>query len=296
MCRQWASGSSLAGFMMPSQLLRPGRLALVLIVCAFVPAWAGECDAMCVASQAPALLNARLAQRTTVLCNEAYAALASDVTRGPLWSAEHLTAEGLAGARAIPREGRFHEEERLPPEDRAMLSDYVRAGYDRGHMAPSGDMPDPVAQQQSFSLANVVPQTPTLNRDIWEGIERAVRRLAERRGDLYVVTGPVFQGTQLQSLKGRVLVPTATWKAVYDPVARGAAAYICTHVRRPRCTTVSITALTREIGVDPFPGVPDAVKRTMMPLHAPEPSPYGASGRRGHHRPPQHSVFDGLLK
>ena len=169
MCRHWAFRLSLSGFMMLSQLLRLICLALVLTLYAFVPAWAGDCDAMFVGGQAPMLLNPRLAQRITPLCNEAYAALASGVTRGPLWSAERLTAEGLVNARAIPREGQFHAEGRLPPEDRATLSDYVRSGYDRGHMAPSGDMPDPVAQQQSFSLANVVPQTPTLNRDALGG-------------------------------------------------------------------------------------------------------------------------------
>ena len=84
---------------------------------------------------------------------------------GPLWSAEHLTADGVARARGLERQGTFHEDERLSPDDRASLTDYERSGYDRGHMAPSGDMPDLDAQQQSFSLANVVPQTAALNRE-----------------------------------------------------------------------------------------------------------------------------------
>ena len=54
--------------------------------------------------------------------------------------------------------------------------------YDCGHMIPSGDMPGAEAQQQSFSLVNIVPQTPHLDRDVWEGIESAVRRLAEDPG------------------------------------------------------------------------------------------------------------------
>jgi endonuclease G, mitochondrial len=271
-------------------------VAVLLTLCASLPAWAGECDQLFAHGQQPALLNAKLAQRTTSLCNDAYAVLASGVTRGPLWSAEHLTRQSLTDARATPREGAFHEEERLPPEDRALLSDYVRSGYDRGHMAPAGDMANPVAEQQSFSLANVVPQTSALNRGLWEGIESAVRHLAERRGELYVVTGPAFQGTQLQSLKGRVLVPTDTWKAVYDPATQEAAAYLCTNTRRPGCSTLSVAALARIIGLDPFPALANDVKRVAMRLPSPGPSANASSRRSGHHRHSQPGWFDRLLK
>jgi endonuclease G len=272
------------GPVMPSRLLCTVRLALALLaLCAAWSARAGGCDSFFADGQPPVLLDAKLAQRTTPLCNEAYAALASGITRGSLWSAERLTAQGLAGAQATAREGRFHEEERLPVDDRALLSDYTRSGYDRGHMTPSGDMPDAVAQQQSFSLANVVPQAPALNRGVWEGIEGAVRRLADRQGTLYVVTGPAFQGTQLRSLKGRVLVPTATWKAIYDPDLGGAAAYHCTNVSRPKCAYLSIAALERETGIDPFPAVPNTIKQVAMRLPAPEPNPYGHQRHAQHH-------------
>ena len=152
------------------------------------------CPQLFVGGQPPALLNPKLGQRTTLLCNDAYAVLASGVTRGALWSAEHPTAASLDAARDTPREGQFHAEDRLPPGDQARLEDYRRSGFDRGHMAPSGDMPDAQSQQQTFSLANMVPQTPELNRGVWAGIEMAVRHLAQRRGELFVVTGPAFQG------------------------------------------------------------------------------------------------------
>ena len=76
--------------------------------------------------QPPALVNPRLAERTTLLCNNAYAVLAyavlaSGVTRGPLWSAEHPTAASLAAARDTPRQGEFHPEARLPRADQAQL-------------------------------------------------------------------------------------------------------------------------------------------------------------------------------
>ncbi len=264
------------------QTIRALRVLLCLSpACAPTLAQAEGCAQLFAGQQPPALLNAKLAQRAMPLCNAFYASLDSGLTRGPLWSAEHLTADSVARARGLERQGTFHEDERLPPDDRAELTDYERSGYDRGHMAPSGDMPDMDAQQQSFSLANVVPQTGALNRVLWEGIESAVRQLAERDGELYVVTGPAFQGRRVRALKGRVLIPTTTWKAVYDPGARGAAAYRCTNARHPKCASLSIAALAGETGIDPFPGVPAAVKQASMTLPTPVPSHYARSGQ--HH-------------
>ena len=108
-----------------------------------------------------------------------------------------------------------------------------------------------------------------------------MRHLTERSGELYVVTGPLFQGGQIQALHKRVLVPTAIWKAVYNPVASGAAVYRCTNVDRPRCVTLSIAALTRETGIDPFPALSWLIRHLAMTLPAPEASrSYGQTRRR----------------
>ncbi len=229
---------------------------------------------------APVLLNPRLAQQTEPLCFAAFAVLYSGITRTPLYSAEHLTAARIDAARQVRRLNLFHPEDRLPADQRAELSDYARSGYDRGHMSPSGDMPDETAQAESFSLANMVPQAPRLNRGVWEGIESAVRGLAQRQDSLYVVTGPLFRGEQLEALKGRVLIPSDTFKAVYDPARPGAAAYVCTNTQQPACHAVSIAELTRLSGIDVFPALADAVKAVAMPLPAPRPH-----GRGHRHRP-----------
>ncbi len=247
-------------------LLAPSALAL---------AQAPACPQLFAGGQPPVLLNPKLGQRTTLLCNDAYAVLASGVTRGALWSAEHPTTASLDAARATPREGQFHVEDRLPPGDQAQLEDYRRSGFDRGHMAPSGDMPDAQSQQQTFSLANMVPQTAKLNRGVWAGIEMAVRHLAQRRGELFIVTGPAFQGQDLKSIgPDGVLVPSATWKAVYDPRSGRAGAYVCSNTSAPRCGTMSIGTLAGTIGIDPFPALPDSVKGTAMTLPRPEASHY----------------------
>jgi len=256
-------------------------------------------DASCapsfVGGQAPALTNSRLKPRTTMLCNDAYAVLASGVTHGALWSAEHLTRVSLEQARQMRRQGEFHAKDRLPPDDQAQLADYRRSGFDRGHMTPSGDAPDEEAQQQTFSLTNIVPQTAELNRGVWEGVETAVRDLASRDGDLYVVTGPAFYGEQLKSINpGGVLVPTSTWKAIYDPRTGGAGVYVCKNSETPTCDAVSVAVLIQAVGVDAFPALPENVKQVTTALPPPEDSPYASKGHT-RYRHQERGFFQQLL-
>lgn len=274
--------------------LIPTGLAL-LAVSGTALAQAPDCPQFFPSGQPPELVNSRLAQRTTLLCNDAYAVLASGVTHGAMWSAEYPTTASLGAARGIERHGAFHTEDRLPAADRAQLADYRRSGFDRGHMTPSGDMPDEQAQQQTFSLANMVPQTAELNRGIWEGVESAVRDLAAREGELFLVTGPAFDGQQIQSVgPDGVLVPTSTWKAVYDPRTGGAGVYVCKNTATPTCDTVSVETLIQVVGIDPFPGLPEGVKQVATALPPPEDSAYAPKEHR-HHRRRQGIILEQLL-
>ena len=136
-------------------------------------------------------------------------------------------------------------------------------------------MPNPWAQQQSFSLANIIPQAPELNRGLWEGAESAVRTLAAQRGELYVVTGPVFEGGRLAALDGRVLIPTHVFKAVLDPRRRRAGAYLAPNVERGGWRLVSMAELRRLTGLDVFPGLPARAKQVALRLPNPRPTrPY----------------------
>jgi endonuclease G len=136
-------------------------------------------------------------------------------------------------------------------------------------MAPAGDMTTPEGMEQSFSLANMVPQNPDNNRNLWESIERAVRDYSEQH-EVYIVTGPIFQGENLQALKGRVLVPTHIAKAVYDPQRNAGAAYLTPNQAGNEYRIISLAELQQLSGIDPFPQLPDTVKQTAMSLPAPQ--------------------------
>jgi endonuclease G len=226
---------------------------------------------------APVILNPKLAAGTQELCFSRFAVVHSGITRTPLWSAEHLTREGLSAAEGLVRVNRFHPEEALPAGSRAELYDYARSGYDRGHMAPNGDMPDPQAQYESFSLANIVPQDPESNRGVWQKIEISVRALARRRGELYVVTGPLFRGAELKRIGGRVMVPSHVYKAVLDPGKGKAAAYLVENGPTGDYRVLSVAELGELSGIDLFPTLAPSARREAMNL----PKPSRGGGRRG---------------
>ena len=189
----------------------------------------------------------------------------SGITRTPLWSAEHLTANNLEAAQDLSRENSFHAERKLPAAQRAELADYARSGFDRGHMAPNGDMPDRQSQHDSFTLANMVPQDARNNRYVWAGIEGAVRKMAKKEGDLYVITGPAFIGGNLRKV-GRVIVPSHLYKAVYSPRQRAGAAYFIENVDTKQYEMLSIAQLEDRIGIDLLPSLTRQQKLRMLSL------------------------------
>ena len=229
----------------------------------------GDCDKHFFQKTAPSFTRPALQQSTVGLCFEAYATLHSGVSRTPLWSAEHLTRASLAAAKEVKREDSFHAEETLPATQRAELSDYARSGFDRGHMAPAADMPTRKAQHESFSLANVVPQNRHNNQVLWSAIEGATRHLANVRGELYVITGPVFEGEKIERINGRVFVPTHVFKAVVDPASNEGAAWIAKNDDSDEHEVVPIAALEKRIGINLFPKLPADAKARAMTL--PEP-------------------------
>ena len=58
--------------------------------------------------QAPDLTNPKLTPKTPALCYTGYTVVHSGLTRTPLYSAEHLTADRIEAARGLKRENTFH--------------------------------------------------------------------------------------------------------------------------------------------------------------------------------------------
>lgn len=199
--------------------------------------------------QTPTYTNTMYLQKTKLLCSEAMTTLASGVTRTGLWSAELLTPQRIAMTKQISRKNTFHPELQLPSDWQAQLSDYVHSGYDRGHIAPSGDMPTAETQNDSFSLANMAPQAPRFNRGVWAHLEESVRTLAERE-NLYVVTGVLFNGNQIGFLKNRVAIPTQYFKMVYSPSTQSASVFWGYNKDDTQIIQSTVSDFYRQFGID----------------------------------------------
>ena len=247
--------------------------AILLLVLAVTSAFAGQsaCPQFYAAGVAPDLVNQQLAPKSRELCNEVYVVLHSGITRTPLYAAEHMTRENLQMTKGLPRSNVFLSDHRLPANERAELRDYARSGYDRGHQFCAGDAYTASGKDSSFLLSNMVPQDPDNNRILWEGLESTTRKEGKRRGEIYVITGPLFQGDQLKSLHGRVMIPTGLFKAIYDPARGEAAAYIAANAPGMDYRVISIAALEQMTGINLFPALSSQVKNRSMRLPVPRP-------------------------
>ena len=137
-------------------------------------------------------------------------------------------------------------------------------------------------------MTNMVPQTPSLNRGVWKSIEEQVRGWARHYGRVYVTTGPSPES--LYKLGGTVGVPKYCWKAVLHLGTDTAAiAFLTPNLNKVQSGlqryVVSVDELESKLGIDLFPGLPDATEKgwrheaPCLPRGVAEPSTRSSSGQ-----------------
>ena len=133
--------------------------------------------------------------------------------RIPNWVAYELQDSELYGD--LDRAEKFSPDPEFKGRQ-AYDSDYSGSGWDRGHMAPAGDMKwSSQAMQESFYLTNVCPQNHNLNAGVWNDLEKQVRREAKYYGKLWVVSGPIVGSNRHGRIgSNRVMVPDSFFKAL----------------------------------------------------------------------------------
>ena len=153
------------------------------------------------------------------------------------WVYYILGSEGKE--RVAERTDRFREDKKVSSGS-AKPSDYIKSGYDRGHLCPAADMAHSAeAMEETFLMSNISPQLPVFNRGIWKSLEKLVRDWGE---------------------KERI------YKVVYAPGARQMIAFVLPNTqekRQLRDYAVTVDSVERLTNIDFFPQLSDTLENRL---------------------------------
>ena len=155
----------------------------------------------------PKLTQSRQEQ---IIEHKAYTVSYNSDWRIPNWVAYELTRSEASG------NGERADYFEPDPEVRgasASYKDYSSSKYDRGHMAPAGDMKwDRTAMEECFYLSNICPQDHNLNSGDWNDLEMQIRYWAKKYGNVYITCGPIMSDNPETIGRNEVAVPDAFYK------------------------------------------------------------------------------------
>lgn len=181
----------------------------------------------------------------------------------PNWVSWELTADETSGE--VSRTNKFSADPEIP--ESAETWDYNYSGYDRGHMAPAGDMRwDREAMEQTFLMTNICPQVKSLNAGSWKNLEEKCRQWAQADSAIYIVCGPVIDGKPIEYIGDtRVYVPRRFFKVIISPYANPARGigFIMPNGKVPggmQACAVPIDSVESLTGHDFFASLPDDIE------------------------------------
>ncbi len=184
----------------------------------------------------------------------------------PNWVAYQLTNDETYGGEE--RTNKF-----LPdPQAKGVVTstyDYSKSGYDRGHMAPAGDMKwDELAMTESFYLSNICPQNHNLNDGDWRILEEKIRHWARIHGELYIVCGPIVTENHKTIGYNKIAVPDSFYKVVLKTTDNEieAIGFIFKNVaghKNLSSYVVSVDSVEQVANIDFFHALPDSVENIV---------------------------------
>ncbi|MFW3399632.1 DNA/RNA non-specific endonuclease [Aliarcobacter butzleri] len=111
----------------------------------------------------------------------------------------------------------FYSEKNIPIEYRTKSQDYINSGFDRGHLAPDASFDyDSKTQIKTYTMANVVPQYPTLNRKTWIKAEKYERLIASKLKTITVINLIDYSKSTQQIGNNKLSVPNTFYKIIFN--------------------------------------------------------------------------------
>jgi len=128
------------------------------------------------------------------------------------------TLEGdLVNELNIEERPSFYEDESIDEQYRAKYSDYTHSGYDRGHLAPDAAFDwSQESLEATYSLANIIPQVPEVNRHMWVKVEAYARDKAVELGEITVVNVVKYGDNNLHIGEDNITVSIGYYKILFN--------------------------------------------------------------------------------
>jgi len=117
----------------------------------------------------------------------------------------------------IKKRPNFYNEKNIPIRYRAKLKDYKGSGMDRGHLASDASFDyDKKVQRKTYTLANVTPQYPKINRVTWLKAEKYERLMARRLKEVTVVNVVDYSEDKGVIGENKIKIPTSYTKILFN--------------------------------------------------------------------------------
>lgn len=133
-------------------------------------------------------------------------------------TAVYVEVTGETVEQDIDKRPPFFTDKRVEKEFRTTSKDYTKTGYDRGHFGASDASHDWDLKHQkaTYSMANIVPQTPFANRYKFIALEKHEREMAVKYGRLENLTIAFWNNRPKKIGKSELHVPSAFAKLYTD--------------------------------------------------------------------------------
>lgn len=117
----------------------------------------------------------------------------------------------------IKKRPSFHTEKSIKRPYRVSPKSYSKTGYDRGHMANDASFDWSMESLNStYSMINIVPQNPKVNRYQWVKVERYARMVARKLGSLNVINIIQYGNHPKRLKKQNIAIPQGFYKVLYN--------------------------------------------------------------------------------
>ena len=146
--------------------------------------------------------------------------------------------------------------------------DYKGSGYDRGHLAPAGDMKISfTSMSESFFMSNISPQNRSFNRGGWKKLESLVRAWA-KKNEIFITTAGVLNDNDLKKIgfKNSVSVPREFYKLIYMPSEKKMIAFLMPNQKingQLKDYVVSVDTVEELTGIDFYSELDDMLEEKL---------------------------------